>query len=270
MINRAFEVPHILHALLGLSALHLASQSPQVYTHLAAEFQTQALALFDRTSLANVDESNVLDVLLFQHLVALHVFCDIFTTLNDFNEFMDRLVGCIRLLKGINSVIQPWWHFLARTELGEILQSSDQHQHTPYESRNECAELKRMIDSADLSSESIVVCKIATAGLQAYFDAENGLDESVAGSTNMLFSWLITASEEYTGLLEQRKPEALVILAYYAVLLHRRRQSWAVKDSGWKLLRRTRAYLGKRWEEMLAWPVSVVLAEESSPYSVNS
>lgn len=216
--------------------------------------------MFNSTSLDNIDSSNVLDLLLFQHLIALHVFCDIFTNLdNDFNGFMERLVGCIRLLKAINSVIQPWWHVLAQTDLGVILQSSDSHQHTPRESDHECVALENMATHADLSQQSIEVCESAIASLQTYFDAENQLEDTAIESTNMLFSWLITASTEYTELLERRKPEALAILAYYAVLLHKRRKSWAVQDSGRKLLQQIRVYLGSSWDELLAWPMSTVL-----------
>ena len=74
----------------------------------------------------------------------------------------------------------------------------------------------------------------------------------------MLFSWLISASAEFTVLLEQRRPEALVLLAYYAAILHKRRGSWVVGEAGEKLLRYIKNHLGKPWEEWLAWPTSVV------------
>lgn len=266
IIRRAFVQPHLMHAILGFSALHAASTWPdrEKYQHLAAVLQGKALEDFNAVDLQNINESNVTDLLLFQHTTALHVFCDIFSSLDaNFSDFMDRLVGCIRLLRGLDSVIGPWWEFLSHTELGIILlQSSDSLQKPPPESLNECVILRSMATQADLSSASIDVCLDSISRLQAYFDAENMLDDQAIGSTNVLFSWLVTASAEYTQLLEERRPEALIILAYYAVLLHRRRRCWAVQDSGQKLLQQIKRYLGRKWEHLLSWPESIVFGDQ--------
>ena len=257
IITQAFSAPFLMRAVLGLSALQLSlEQNDPDYARTAAIFQSQALRLFDRKILENVDESNVLKLLLFQHTTALHNFCDVFTSLDNFDEFMDRLVGCMRLLQGVNPVIQTHWHILSRTELGVVMDSSDKHSNTPYESRGHCIQLLTMLADADLSSKSIEVCREAVAKLQKYLDAEDHLGPT--DSTNMVFSWLITASPEYINLLELRRPEALVIFAYYTTLLHKRRNNWAIADSGGKLLKQIRIYLGTRWDRQLDWPRSQV------------
>lgn len=253
---------------MGLSALHLSrdeSEYRSSYKSAAAVLQSQALQSFESSKvLQDVNASNVLDLLLFQHLIALHVFCDIFaTTGNDFDEFMEKLAGCIQLLRGLNLVTEPWFHVLSETELGAVMLTAHLHQKSPHESRHECDPLLTMMDQADLSARSIEVCRSSIASLQTYFDAENGLEDEAIDSTNMLFSWLITASQEYTSLLKQRRPEALVILAYYAVLLFRRRRNWAVASAGHILLQYIRTHLGSTWEAHLQWPITAILGCES-------
>ncbi|QIW98133.1 hypothetical protein AMS68_003651 [Peltaster fructicola] len=263
-MSRIFNVSYLLQTMLGVSALHLsleASDKASLYKHAATVLQSQALEEFNTGVLDNVNAENVLDVLLFQHLTALHVFCDTFTSLYvDFGEFLDKLVGCIQLLRGVNSVVQSWWQVLSRTELGVVMEKSDAHQNSPHKDGEECLPLFAMLDGADLSAQSIETCRSSARQLQSYFDAENDLDEQAMSSTNMLFAWLITASPEYTILLQQRRPEALVILAFYAILLHRRRESWAVANSGRNLLRQIKEYLGNTWRSCLAWPCSMISA----------
>ena len=132
------------------------------------------------------------------------------------------------------------------------------HQKARHDSRHECEQLLSMIDRADLSIQSIETCRSSIATLQSYFDADNDLDSEPIDSTNMLFAWLVTASEGYTNLLKQRRPEALIALAYFAVLLFRRRQNWAVASAGQILLQHIRNYLGSTWEEHLDWPITEI------------
>lgn len=267
ILGRSFQVPYLMEAALGLSALHLsreASERQVSYRNAAAVLQSQALQGFESSQiLQDVNTSNVLDLLLFQHLIALHVFCDIFTTTgSDFGDFMEKLIGCIQLLRGLNLVTEPWFDVLAKTELGVIMLTAHVHQKSPHASHHECDPLLIMLDEADLSAQSIEVCRLSIERLQTYFDADNEFNSEQINSTNMLFSWLITSSQELTGLLKQRRPEALVILAYYAVLLYRRRRNWVVASAGQKLLQHVRTYLGSTWEAHLLWPITEIVGHE--------
>ncbi|KIW24296.1 uncharacterized protein PV07_10023 [Cladophialophora immunda] len=270
IIRLAFQRSFLMEAILALSSLHLSLKRPQsceFYRATATALQSSALEGFRSIFPHDVDRSNVLDVLLFQHVIALHVFCDTFSIIDDdYTQFMDRLISCIRLLRGIDSVTQDWWDFLWQSEIGIIMQTSHIHQHnTEYQSRGECNRLRELISFADMSPTSIAICTESLSRLQSFLDAENALGEAVKESTNMIFSWLISAQPEFVDLLESRRPEALALLASYAVILHRRRGSWVIGDSGRKLLKHINAYLGNRWQEWLSWPTSVISSDEMSP-----
>ncbi|KAH9238528.1 hypothetical protein K456DRAFT_1827104 [Colletotrichum gloeosporioides 23] len=66
--------------------------------------------------------------------------------------------------------------------------------------------------------------------------------------------WPVRITRDYISLLQQRRPEALVIMGYYAVLLHRARDYWAVGDSGRFLVKTISNHLGSYWSEWLEWP----------------
>jgi len=266
VVERCFSEPFLLDQVLALSACHMSLQRPSraaFYRDLAAQRQTSAIAGY-QDILCRIDASNCLDVLLFSHLLALHVFWEIFTPLGqDFSVFLERLVGCIRLLRGINLVIRTWWGVLTQTDLGPIILRSDEQQNTPKESRRECEGLREMLDQADLSASSIQTCHNSLTNLQMYFDSDNMLEDPSA-STHQIFAWLITTSEGYSDLLDQRRPEALVLLAYYSVLLHRRHKSWIIGDAGSRLLVYIQQHLGSRWSQWLAWPKSAIFGTHSS------
>jgi len=253
--------PFLMQQILALSALHLSLLRPNnatFYREMAATLQSTALVGFHEI-LLNVNASNCQVVLLFSHLVALQDFCDIFNASDEnFNAFLDRLVGCIRLLRGVNLIIQTWWGVLEKTTMGSILASSaNEQQPLTNASNEECKKLRDLIASADLSPTSIGVCLDSLDNLGFYYNRENS-SENPSRSINRLFSWLVTSSSEYITLLDERRPEALVILACYAILLHGRRNSWAVGDAGLRLFNHIDKYLSKRWEQWLQWPKSVV------------
>lgn len=50
-------------------------------------------------------------------------------------------------------------------------------------------------------------------------------------------------------------------LAYYAVILHKRRNPWVIGDAGKYLLESTICHLGTYWDPWLEWPKSQILAQ---------
>ncbi len=55
--------------------------------------------------------------------------------------------------------------------------------------------------------------------LQEMFDASSK-DPSANARISYVVAWPITAPPEFVDMIKQRRPEAMVILAYWAVLLH--------------------------------------------------
>lgn len=259
--------PFLMHEILAFSAIHISILRPQrreYYHSLATSLQSKALTDFNEI-LSRVDAGTCMPVLLFSHLIGLQSFHDIFNLLkDDFNTFMDGLVGCVRLLRGVNLVTQTWRDILIQSELGPIMREADQAHDGEKLSRSECSPLRDLINAADLTSSSKEVCKEALNKLQECFDVENAFPGDLLSTTNVIFAWFVTASSQYTELMDQRRPEALILLAYYAVLLHRRRKSWVVGDAGQHLLKSITTHLGRRWETWLTWPQNAITFGTSS------
>jgi hypothetical protein len=58
----------------------------------------------------------------------------------------------------------------------------------------------------------------------------------------------------FTRLLAAKQPVALVVLAYYTILLHSGRHLWQVGDAGCYIFALIEEYLGSRWGTWLSNP----------------
>jgi hypothetical protein len=80
---------------------------------------------------------------------------------------------------------------------------------------------------------------------------------------SVVMAWLSWISDEFLKMLEDKIPEALLIVVFYCVALNRAAHMWWVEGKAENLLRTVVAELGeppgKMWERWLRWPVEQVL-----------
>ncbi|KAF2012064.1 hypothetical protein BU24DRAFT_495146 [Aaosphaeria arxii CBS 175.79] len=134
----AFESDYVLHAIIGLAALHrahLEGETGQIsdcdFTALAADHVNAALPSY-RSALQNITESNCASLLMFASLLSLYVFASSNNGLNPFQKNTQSakhgsglsLVSWLGLIVGGMTAIRPWyWHILHNTEYGPCLQT---------------------------------------------------------------------------------------------------------------------------------------------------
>jgi hypothetical protein len=267
-MKHALAAPYLMNELLALSALNLSAVRPQqreFYHNQATELQTCALSLFNNLSHGHATE-NVIPTFLFSACLGAHTLFDaLLFRPADFSVFIDRFVGCLRLHRGVHTIVKDSWSWLQHTEIRPILNVRNRYE-TNIEPGPECVTLIGLMESADLSQRSIDACKEALDVLQWMFDLARLRDTSGSGPSwrELILAWLIRISPEFADLLLLRKPEALAILAHYAVLLHWRRDLWLINDGGKFLIDSITRYLGSPWQSWLELPASV-LAEGYHP-----
>jgi hypothetical protein len=123
--------------------------------------------------------------------------------------------------------------------------------------KNECRPLEPLSTAPHLTPYEVEAYTQSIEILQWTFDTEH-VAQAVDRATNMISAWPIRVTNEYIDLLTQRKSEALVILAYFAVLLHYRRRVWIIADGGEHLLQCIRQELGSEYDHLVAWPIAVI------------
>jgi hypothetical protein len=248
---------------LALSALHLSTLYPdekEFYQNQAAGLQTQALSIFN-SSQPTVDPSNCASMLLFSSFISMHVFFNAATSAGHHSEFLDKFITYLHVHRGVRIIMSGSWHLILQSEIASII--PDIPETEPQSSERECDILGKLFDSTDLNQASIDTCRSAIDHLQWVYDLDRAKPDLKTG-VHMVFAWPVLVSAEYTNLLSKRNPEALIILAYYAVLLHLRRGVWIVGDTGRALIQSISTLLGTYWEPWLAWPNSTIATTNSS------
>jgi hypothetical protein len=254
-LQESVKAPYLLHQVLAFSARHLATIHPErseKYLHQAVELQTRAVSLFNSTK-REVDSSNCLPILLFSVTLGHHLLADALVTRtpDGLDGFLTHWVQCVEVNWGLYRLTLSAWPLLLNTELEPVLSwSSQQSSKEPV--GDHCEPIAQLInDSNALSSDEKEVCHEAIQYLQLGFDA---IEEDDCSRYRMIFQWTMLASPELTSLLAKKRPEALILLGYYALLLHHGRSLWQVGDTGVYLLGLIMDYLAPEWHIWLEYP----------------
>lgn len=78
-------------------------------------------------------------------------------------------------------------------------------------------------------------------------------------------SWPAVLTDDYPELLNQKQPQAMIILAYYGVLLHFCRDSWALCNLGANLVKAINKIIGPHLRRWMAWPNKMIEIKGEAP-----
>jgi hypothetical protein len=253
-LNSALKSPYLMHALLAYSAQHLAHLHPTKaphYLHLSMSLQTLAITLFNRTP-DPVSPQNCVATLLFSSVLGHHLLASTLRHRTSLPSFLSTYAQCTALHRGIYTIAASAWPLLMASELEPVLRrSADFTSQTPVGTH--CAPLQQLISASALCVKEKDALRLAVKYLQVGFDAWEEVERTVQYRLQMIYTWSMLVPGEVTGLLERSAPEALVMLAYYAVLLERGRELWQVGDVGRWVFERVEMGL-EGCEEGLEWP----------------
>lgn len=244
------EYPYLLHEVFAFCSCRLAYLKPEkreFYQNQAIQLQTRAVSLFN-TTWKGVNESNCVAVTLFSSILGHHLLADTLAKRN--SAGLDGLIkDCLQFLemhRGIRTIVDSAWPQLMNSELEPVLSAS-----VRFTSRLtygiECSHLRQMVENSEFfSEEDKRDFYFMIHQLQIGFDAAKA--EVGRGYRHyMVYTWLLNTPQGFITHFSTKRPEALVLFAYYAVLLHFARDLWQVGDSGVYVLRITEEFLGEKW-----------------------
>jgi hypothetical protein len=268
-LRSALESPYLMYQLLAFSARHLAHLHPDraaFYQHQAVTLQTRGLSLFNSARRHQIAAVNCVALLLYSSVLAHHLLTDMLhASETQLESFIGRYAQCVEMHRGIITVSSAAWPLLNHTELQPVLSgSAEVMNRTPQGTH--CQRLYDMLDASTLDLPAKEVLREAVPLLQVGFDLaldreEPRYDEDNGVRYHMIFCWMLKLSPEYIRMLTERQPEALVIMTYYALLLHYGRSSWQVGNSGQHLMQLIGDYLGSDYNDWLEYPRQMMAAD---------
>jgi len=253
LFRNALMLPYLLDQLLAISALHLATLPSQ--RSREAERFCQAVQLRDRARAAfdavNPDEVHSLYIALFHSLSGLHSLCETLSHGDHFSAFLDRFVHFVWSQKKCRHQIQQ------SSDLGDspfapqyrvIIEAASEvaqnHSGRDYD------ELSNRLETTGLDPMALEACRSAVGHLQWVSDMRQHLPEHPSSLIHLILAWPALISESFIQLIEQRRPEGLIILAHYAAMLACS-GFWVFASSGEALERLIARHLGSFWADWL-------------------
>lgn len=246
----ALKTPYLMNQLLALSAMHLRTVDESMassYTQAATHLRHRALRGFNRC-LDDTSEENSTAQFFFASLLALHYLAETVTghVDLDFAVTLDCTLNYFRLSRGArvmgdranstfgNSSVSQW-----------LISASKEGPPDSNDTPEELATLAAMLLTSDLNEDSQKACEEAIEGLNFVMRHIN------SWGVHALMAWSNLIPLRFLTLLEKQIPEALVILAHYAILLHRFRAFWCLDDIGQRLVEGITRLLASYWATWL-------------------
>ena len=234
IVRNALREPFLMHSILALSAHQLSVIRPSqgdFYHNIAIQLQTRALSLFNNVDLGLLGDSTEkrIPVFIFSCILGFHALCDMLSHRdNDFNSAMARFVGYLRLHRGMHSVMDGHWEAIRKTELKVIFEEMVPKWFQVNAEGRECDDLQERIKSSGLNDEEREATAKALELVQWVFDAR----PNPKSRSYVLCSWTAMLGRPFVRMIEDGRPEALAVLAYYFLALHYCREVWMIGGSG--------------------------------------
>jgi hypothetical protein len=272
----AFTHHFLLHGILAFSALHLARSQPERKTLLYAKATAHhdiGLGMF-RTAMSNITPQNCDACLAFSTIVAAYAWAsshqagDLFVSDTSSSEEKPN-VEWASLLRGVYSLLDAAGDWMTSSLMKPILHPHPIDPRLAKEADHEVSvKLTALSQLWDSSPGKFNVIELeALKETLALLHEDCGLvasssDDRQIDIVSVVYAWPIKVPEAFLVMVKELKPEALIVLAHYSLLLNRADQVWYIQGMSRRLLRTIYSKIGKEWESWIAWPLqNLVLTE---------
>lgn len=254
--------PFVMHAILGLSALHLSQQCSgprrQTYRDIALRHHSHALSLFVPL-LSDVTPQNCQSLFACSFLISNFSFASQGLKTEPSSMHMGEVMEIFKLVRGTASIVERARPWIERGDMRPLLKFAT------CERRASCS---RFVYEVHSRLESLITQQAGDhhppGRLRAVLNRSNrhllDLCVSFISSNNeaTFLAWPAIIDPEYLDLMQQLEPWSLVTLAHYGAVLHILTSAWWMEGWGRFLVNVAAAHLGDPARSAIAWPLAVV------------
>lgn len=273
----AFEHTFVMHAILSLAALHQAYLYPERRKQLTMEamrYHNQAIQGFQR-GIDRMNDSNSDALFACSSLNVIYVFA-MYGQLYDDAEFdmtpaarKSRILGAewIPLVRGVESIVHPVYERVRLGPLSSLLSVWNWDHLDPDSKRVANDEHFRSLgsiwaDSGDheIYDKTLFLLRKSLAYMKQFetMNAENAEILTYNRRLSGPLVWMYATPGEYFLRLHQRQPHAMLLFAYYGVVLHSLNGYWIFEGWGRNIVEVVDELLGEFWKPWTEWPKQVV------------
>ncbi|KAK1987570.1 hypothetical protein LZ30DRAFT_151799 [Colletotrichum cereale] len=252
----AFANDFLLHGILAVSAIHVAHCYPEKrpeYATISARHQNIALSKFSPV-LADISEKTA-------DAYVLHAICifllNTYSIANPSGPITPKDVAqSFILLQGIKSIIAlPFAHrYILNGPLARWLYQGGVE---PAVAGNYSAKIDDLLNltRSMAPSDDTTTCQSALEGLKITFTAVS----TPQHRSGLVWRWAVSLPQSFLELISQNHPMALVILMYYAALVHAfERNMWYLCGWGNNVALTLEKAIQEPWREWIQWPLGCI------------
>ncbi|KAF1992800.1 hypothetical protein P154DRAFT_148371 [Amniculicola lignicola CBS 123094] len=267
----AFTHDFLLHGILAFSALHLARSQPERKNLLYAEASAHhdiALRGF-QSAMLDLIPQNCDACLAFSTIVAAYSWAS--SNQRGSLFFSDPLnleepfhVEWAGLLRGVLTLLNVADEWMASSSMKLVLYPTDPQ---PADAADpgvsvKLTELRQLWESSPglFSDDEVAALNVTLALLlEGCVLVRSSFEVDLV---TILYAWPIKVPEVFLSMVKMQRPEALIVLAHYSLMLNVANGIWFMQGMSRHLLQTVHSQIGKEWESWIAWPLQeLVLAE---------
>ncbi|PGH35707.1 hypothetical protein GX50_01420 [[Emmonsia] crescens] len=255
--------PFLMHGVLALSALDLERRIrgsalnvyQRPYMTIALGHHSRAVAL-SQPLLGNINEENCKAMFLLSILLTIFAFGSPQAP-DPMNicRPMDQFHLVLLLARGMQQALSTATDWIKDDEFNIIMKPDDYTPFLPDDAKAALQKLRQLNENC----EQYDVCNEKNVYNAAIDQVQLMLEQIHGGATrpNPAVTWAVKVPPLYLELMRAYKPMALVVLAYYCVILHHLRGIWWIDGWSAPLLQAIWLSLDEEWRKPLRWVVDV-------------
>lgn len=266
----AMKQKFLMHLLFSVTALHMASLDPEKrssYVDKALRHHNVALPHFSSQFTTVIKENSASMFVGATLIVVSSLNIALAHLAHEPPAAVDEMFGIFILLRGLTLVNGEKWEWVLESEIAPLFANRELG-NSIFLSDDIAGPLESFRSDCQLKSEPIdrITYLDAIEGLESCFKILSDKTQDFG----MVLKWPIGVSKEYMALLSSHRPMALVVLAYYGVILHEMRDIWWVSEWGVKLVQGVYHMLDDEWKVMIEWPLKRILPTCSESINVSA
>ncbi|KAI5273458.1 hypothetical protein E4T47_03374 [Aureobasidium subglaciale] len=259
ILEHSLSYEFLMHNFMALSALHLYSKNRSRSELFDRACYLQGIAIQQvQPIIANLSEQDSLAALLFSsHTSAFGLAEFMLNPHHDDTDPIDKIVECFQLSRGIKVVVSPFWPYLSQTWLKQLLSRRDNKEDSVRATLASEFPTYSMVRSLAFGQEDTERRKCCLETIEDIFTSIGAVlqhPEDYPTSAHLIDQWVVRLPNEFKDMLVERRPVALIILAYWAVLTTINPRPWHLRGLAEVLITRIENILGGEWAEFLRWP----------------
>jgi hypothetical protein len=270
----AFTHDFLLHGILAFAALHLSHSQPNrkdsLYTEASAHHEI-GLRMF-RIAMSNITPQNSDACLAFSTIIAAYAWASSNQSGDLF--FSDKSTSAenvewASLLRGVHTLLQAAGEWLPNSSLKMILHPRptdlELAEAADLEVSTKLSALRQLWDPSIGTFNDIEMKALDEALALLHEDCElvfSSPDDRLIDIVSIVYAWPIKVPRDFLAMVKELIPEALVVLAYYSLLLNKADKIWYMRGMSRHLLQTIHGKVGKKWESWIAWPLQKLVLNE--------